>query len=291
MHGQDMKLADISRDPVYDISFPCGLQRGAALENNFPGLPLLIVDCGNRLVWGHDRLRFLRSRKEKRALVLKTAVAPAEALLLNYNLSNRFFGLNLCEKLMWVEKISPWLAAAEMQRRAELGFTVNKALLERLNALLHASLRPLLAAGQLGLKSALRLVDLSRPDQRALLVLFGKVRFSESHQLQLLQWLEETAFREKKPCARILASLRLGPLLAREMPQQPIMAAVQRRRFPAFSLRESEWRQWQKKNAVAGGRVALAHAPFFATEEVQISLTVKSSREAEALLLKLGELD
>jgi hypothetical protein len=213
-------------------------------------------------------------------------VAPAAALFLNFNLSNRLFGLNLYEKLLFVKKVSGLCPVVEIQRRAELDFNLNDVLFQSLDALLNVSLRQVLATGQLGLKAALRLIGFSVYDQRALLSLFMKVRFSESHQLLVMQILEETAFREKKSFARILAVLPLAHLLELEMPQHKIMEALNRRRFPAFSRRESEWRQWQKKKAVPG-RVALTHIPFFASDEVQILLTAKNRLEAEELLRKL----
>ena len=286
MHTIDLKLEDISRDDVYDFSFPQCPQRYAAIEDKFPGLPLLIVDKAKRLVWGHDYLRLLLGRGQKNAVILETDIAPAAALFLNFNLSNRLFGLNLYEKLLFVKKTFNLCPRAEIQHRADLDFTLNDTLLQRLDMLLSISLRQALAAGQLGLKAALRLPDISVPDRRALLGLFMEVKFSESHQLQVIQLLEETAFREKKSFARILAALGLTHLLKLEMPQHKIMAALNRRRFPACSRRESEWRQWQKKMAVPG-RLTLAHVPFFTKEEIQISLTAKNKLEAEELLRKL----
>jgi hypothetical protein len=286
MNSIEQKLKDIHSDPIYDFSFPRCPQRGAALESKFPGLPLLIVDGELRLVWGHERFRWLLGRGRKRAVVLQAELDPAAALFLNFNLSNRLFGLNLYEKLLFVRKISGLCPPAEIQRRAELDFSLNDGLLRSLDALLDVRLRQALAAGRLCLKAALRLTGFSVSDQKALLGLLMKVRFSESHQLQVMQLLEEIAFREKKTLAGILASLRLGGWLKREMPQRGIVDALNRRRFPAYTRRESEWRQWQKKKAVPG-RVALSHAPFFASKEVQILLTAKNSREAEEILKKL----
>ena len=286
MNSSELKLQDIRPDTIYDFSFPHCPQRGADLEKKFPGLPLLIVDHERRLVWGHDRFRWLLGRGRKRAVVLQVTLDRASALFLNFNLSNRLFGLNLYEKLLFIRKISGLCLPAEIQRRAELDFSLNDALLRSLDALLDVRLRKALAGGHLCLKAALRLTGLSVSDQKALLGLLLKVRFSESHQLQIMQLLEEIAFREKRPLAGSLASLRLGAWLKREMPQRGIMDALNRRRFPAFMRRESDWRQWQKKKA-APGRVALSHAPFFASEEIQILLTAKNSVDAEKILKKL----
>ncbi len=286
MRASDLKLDEIGRDNRFDISFPHCPQRWALIEAKFPGLPLLIIDKEKRLVWGHDYVRLLLDRGRKRAPVLEVYITADAALFLNYNLSNRLFGLNLYEKLFFIRKISGLCPPAEIQRRADLDFKLDHVLLQNLDALLNVSLRQALAAGHVGLKAALQLITFSVSDQRALLRLFMKVRFSESYQSQLIRLLEEIAFCEKNPLARILGTLHLAALLRAEMPQRKIMEALNRRRFPAYARREREWRQWQKKKTVPG-RIALAHAPFFDNEEIQIVLTAKTSLEAEELLRKL----
>jgi hypothetical protein len=286
MKSHDLKLEDVSRDDVFDISFPRRPRLGAEIAGKLPGLPLLIVDREKRLVWNHDHFRSLLAQGRKRAIFLETDIAPAEALFLNYNLSNRLFGLNLYEKLLFVGKISPLCPLQEIQRRADLDFALNAPLLQALDELLGATLRPAMVAGNLCLKGALRLQGFTIPDRRALHGLFMKVRFSESHQLQIMQLLEEIAFREKKTVARVLAALRLGKLLGAEMPQQRIMATLNRRRFPSLSRHEDRWRQWSKMRSVPG-RVALAHAPNFSSDEIQITLTAKNRAQADDLLAQL----
>jgi len=106
MQTRDLKLADIHRDDAYDFSFPRCPQRYAGFETRFPGLPLLIVDTEKRLVWGHDYLRLLLGRGRKITTFLQEQLTPIEALLLNFNLSNRLFGLNLYEKLLFVKKMA-----------------------------------------------------------------------------------------------------------------------------------------------------------------------------------------
>jgi hypothetical protein len=205
---------------------------------------------------------------------------------LNFNVLNRLFGLNLYEKLFFVKKISALCPLREIQRRAELDFNLNEELCHRLHELLSDPLREVLAAGQLGLKGALRLLDMAMPDRKEVLGLFRACKFSVSQQLLIINYLEETAFREKKPLAGILAELGIGVLLEEEMPQQKIMTALQHCRYPAYAQMENEWQQWRKNNTVPG-RLALAHVPFFEKEEIHIFLTAKNKQEAEQLLRKL----
>jgi hypothetical protein len=105
MPGSVMKLRDISRDDAYDFTWPPQPQRLAAIEDKFPGLPLVVVDAAQRIVWGHDYFRLLLARKRKTASILEVDLDSAEALFLNFNLSNRLFELNLCEKLLFIRKV------------------------------------------------------------------------------------------------------------------------------------------------------------------------------------------
>jgi hypothetical protein len=286
MMSVDLNLKDISRDDAYDLSFPPCPQRGAALEEKFSGLPLLIVDKEKRLVWGHDYLRFLLGSGRESAGILEVDLAPADALVLNYNLSNRLFGANLFEKLLFVAKISPLLADTEIQRRAELGFALGEPLHRALGVLLSDPFRAVLAAGRLGLKTALKLVGQKEADRLAQLGIFQACRFSESEQWRLARMLEEVAFRDKMPLAAVVAACGLPLLLASEMPQQRVLEAVHRLRYPAFSRREKEWQAWRRLQEAQGG-VSLSHAPFFACEEVQVTWTSKDRETAEKLLRQL----
>lgn len=289
MQPSEMRLADISPDEDYALSWPPSPGRYQSAEEKFPGLPLLVVDHRNRVVCGHDYLLLLRQRGETSARALRVRLEAADALLLNYNLSNRLFGLNLYEKLLFVGKISPLLADEEIRRRAELGFALGEPLRQALGVLLSEPFRPVLAAGRLGLKAALRLAGMEAADRSALLAVFRSCGFSESQQGLVVQMLEETAFREKKTLAAVLAAADAETLMAGEMPQKRFLAALHALRYPAWEQREREWRAWEKKTA-AGPGLSLSHAPYFTCEEVQVTLTVKGRRQAEKLLAGLKKI-
>ncbi len=237
------------------------------------------------MICGHDLLLLLRQRGEASVAALQVDLGPAEALLLNYNILNRLFGLNAYEKLLFVKKISPCCPLAEIRRRTAADFALNEFLLQRLEILLAEPFRAALAAGRLGLKAALKAADLAAADRMAAIGLMQACKFSDSQQALILQWLEEIAFREKKALAPILAAAGLDLLLEKEMPQKKILAALQQLRYPQLTRAEREWRSWQKKMAPAG--VTLAHAPLFAGREVRVTLTLKNRDQAEKLLAKL----
>jgi len=280
-----LRPADIDPDDIYAFTFPHFPERYAGIEDKFPGLPLLVVDKARRVICGHDCLLLLRQRREIRVRVLQVDLGPAEALLLNYNVLNRLFGLNLYEKLLFVKKISPWCSMEEIRRRAELDFALNEFLQQRLEILLAEPFRTCLAVGRLGLKAALKVADMAEKDRTEVIGLMRACKFSESQQLLLVQLLEEIAFREKKSLAPILAASGLDLLLEKEMPQKKILDVLQKLRYPELTQVESEWNQWQKK--MAAGSVSFTHAPFFAKEEIQIIMTLKNRSEAEKLLAKL----
>jgi hypothetical protein len=280
-----LPLGAIDPDDAYDLSFPHLPDRAAGMEARFPGLPLLVVDRARRVVCGHDLLLLLRQRGEIRARALQVDLEPAAALLLNYNILNTLFGLNLYEKLLFVKKISPYCSLEEIRRRAEPDFTLDEFLLQMLGILLAEPFRTCLASGRVGLRAALKIADLAEEDRSEMLGLLRSCKFSESQQQLLVQLLEEIAFREKHALARILDTSGVRQALAGEMPQKKILAAVQNLRYPELARAEKEWESWQKK--MAADNVSLAHAPLFARGEVKVTLTLKNRSQAEKMLAKL----
>jgi hypothetical protein len=279
----DVRPVDIEDNDVYAFTYPPAPERWQGILDRFPGLPLLVVDERLQVVCGHDRLMLLRRGGAPRICALQVDLPVAECLLLNYNLLERLFGLNLYEKLLFLKKISPLLADAEIRRRAPLGFALDDELRLRLDILLGAPFRSCLASGRLGLRTAVKLAGQAEDDRLAQLELFAACGFSESRQWQMAMMLEEIAFRERKPVAGVLQGLGLPALLQMEMPQEKVLAALQARRYPELTRREKEWRVWRRKAEASGG-LALAHAPQFAGSEVRVTLVVKNREEAEKLL-------
>jgi len=134
----------------------------------------------------------------------------------------------------------------------------------------------------------LKLADMAEEDRLATLGLFRACKFSESQQAQVMKLLEESAFREKKSLAGLLSAAGLAALLEQEMPQKKIIEALQARRYPAYAQMEADWHAWQKKAAPAN--VSVAHAPFFAREGVQVTVSLKNRAAAEKLLAKLKKM-
>lgn len=288
MHELELPLSDISPDDVYAFSYPHLPGRYEGLAEKFPGLPLLVVDRARRVICGHDYRLLLLQRGETHVRALQVDLAARDALLLNYNILHRLFGLNLYEKLLFLKKISPLCPMEDIRRRAELDFSLSDHLLESLDLLLAEPFRICLAAGRLGLKAALRLAETAEEDRLAMLGLLRACQFSESQQWLLVQLLEEIAFREKKALAPILAASGLNLLLEKEMPQKKILDGLRKLRYPELARAESAWGKWQKE--MATGSVALTHAPFFAREEVQVTVTLKNRSQAEKLLAKLKKM-
>jgi hypothetical protein len=286
MRDLELQLSDISPDDVYAFSYPHFPERYEGLAEKFPGLPLLVVDQARRVVSGHDYRLLLWQRGETHVRALQADLAGQDALLLNYNILNCLFGLNLYEKLLFIKKILPLYPMENIRRRADLNFALNDHLRESLDLLLTEPFRFCLAAGRLGLKAALRLADMAEADRLAMIGLLQSCKFSENQQAQVIQLLEETAFRDKKSLAGILAAGSLAALLQQEMPQKKIIEALQSMRYPAFARMENDWHIWQKK-MTAGRELSLTHAPVFARGDIQITLTVKNRVEAEKLLGKL----
>lgn len=282
----DMRVAGSHADDAYDFTFPSRPERWQGLAEKLPGLPPLVVDGRGRIVCGHDHLRLLQQRGDAGCHALQVDLAPAECLLLNFNVLQRLFGLNLQEKLLFVKKIVPLLPCAEIQRRADLGFALSAALLQRLDVLLLEPFRSCMAGGRIGLKTALKLAGQAEADRRAQLRVLQACAFSESRQWQMAQWLEEAAFREKKPIAALLSALDLPEAGGKPLPPAQVLQALHRLRFPLLARWEGEWESWSKKATGEPG-VSLHHAPLFADGEVRIILRARDRAHAEKLLARL----
>ncbi len=280
-----LMLAEIDSDDRYSFTFPHLPERYADCEDKFPGLPLLVVDGERRVICGHDFLLLSRQQGRARVRALQIDLGPAEALLLNYNVLDRLFGLNLCEKLLFLKKILPLCPMENIRRGAELNFTLDDRLRKSLELLLAEPFRTCLAAGRLGLKAALKAADMPEKIRVQAIGLLRACRFSESQQWLVVQWLEEIAFREKKALGPLLAAAGLDLLLEKEMPQKKILDILRGLRYPGLAQGEREWDRWQKR--MATGSISFAHTPFFSDERVQITLTLENRLAAEKLLSKL----
>lgn len=287
----DIKLTDVKPKDTYRLSFPLRPELYGELREKLPHFPLIILDSSGEVVFGIDYLEYLRTQDVTEVDVFKTEVTPKEALILNYNLKDKLTGLNLYEKLIFIQKIRPLAELSYVYGKTELDINVKPRLVKHLDLLLGPEFRGGLQAEAFSLKAALQLCGFEPGDRELLITLFSSVPFSSSHQLKILEMTEEILFRDKCPLAEVFAKLDINGFLEprsmeTEKPQKKIIDTLFTFRNPAYVKSEASWAE-EIKRLGAPGHIKITHFPFFEKRDMEVTVRVKTKEELENLIGKL----
>jgi hypothetical protein len=228
----------------------------------------------------------LESRMMLETAVLQLNISEKDALILNYNLKEKFTGLNLYEKLVFIKKVMPLAGEAEIYRKTGLDITINRELLEKLDLLLSTAFRDALIHDHISLKSGLKLCDFQPEDSDVLLELFGRVPFSSSHQLKILEMAGEILFRDKCVLEDIFEKLGIRQYMEEEKPQKKVIDELFKWRYPNYVEAEKKWQQ-EIKNLDLPGNVKVMHYPFFEKKQMELTVQVQDVDELKKLIEKL----
>jgi hypothetical protein len=288
MNIKNVKLTDLKPVDKFLLSFP--LQPGLyhELREKFAHLPLIIVNKENEIVFGIDYYRLLESRMMLETAVLQLNISEKDALILNYNLKEKFTGLNLYEKLVFIKKVIPLADQAEIYRKTDLDITINTELLEKLELLLSTAFRDALMNEHTSLKSGLKLCDFPPGDSDVLLELFGRVPFSSSHQLKILEITGEVLFRDKCALEDIFEKLGIRQYMEMEKSQKKIIDELFKWRYPNYVEAEKKW-QKEIKNLRLPDKMKVTHYPFFEKKQMELTIQLQDAEELKKLIEKLKD--
>lgn len=284
-----MSLDELLVVDKFMLSFPLKPVFYYELREKLAGLPFIIINLENEIIFGHDYYHLLASYGTDYTEVLQMDITDKEALFLNYNLKTRFTGVNLYEKLVFVKKMSllePAPEIGEIHQKTELDITISRELLGKLDLLLSTGFRDCLIKEYIGLKTGLKICSLAPEDQEVLLELFAEVPFSTSHQLKIMEMVEEISFRDKCSLADIFEKLQIDQYLEMERPQKPIIDAIFKHRNPLYREEEVRWEEEIKKFDLPEN-MKVTHYPFFEKREIELTIHLKDVRAFEELLKKL----
>jgi hypothetical protein len=209
---------------------------------------------------------------------------------LNYNLKSGFTGLNLYEKLVFIKKISfldPPLEAWEVYQKTGLDISLNRPLMEKLDLLLSTGFRECLIKESIGLKTALMICSLEPGDREVLLELFGEISFTTSHQLKIMEMVEEILFRDKCSLAEVFEKLQINRYLEIEKPQKLIIDALFMHRNPVYLKEEAQW-EAELERLNLPGNMKVTHYPFFEKREIEVTMHLKDIDALKMLLNKIS---
>lgn len=288
MQIKSVKLADLKVVDKFLLSFPLRPELFHELWEKFAQLPLIIVNKENEIVFGIDYYRWLESRMRLETTVFQIDISDKDALILNYNLKEIFTGLNLYEKLVFVKKVMPLADETELYQKIDLDITINNELLAKLDLLLSTAFRDTLVNEYISLKSGLKLCDFPPGDSDVLLELFGRVPFSSSHQLKILEMTEEIVFRDKYPLEGIFEKLGIWQHMEMEKPQKKIIDELFKYRYPTYIEAEEKW-QAEIKNLRLPEKMKVMHFPFFEKKQIELTIQFQDVKELKELIKKLKD--
>ena len=286
MNIKNVKLVDLKPADKFLLSFPLRPELYYELREKFAHLPLIIINQDNEIVFGIDYYRLLESRRIPETAVLQVNISEKDALILNFNLKEKLTGLNLYEKLAFVKKVIPLAEQSEIYQKTGLDITISTELLEKLDLLLSTAFRDALMNEHISLKSGLKLCVFQPEDCDVLLELFGRVSFSTSHQLKILEMTEEILFRDKCALEDIFEKLAIWQYLEMEKPQKKIIDELFKYRYPTYTEAEEKW-QKEIKNLRLPDKIKVTHYPFFEKKQMELTIRIQDTEELKKLIEKL----
>jgi len=282
----NIRLSELKIDALYILSYPIRPEICHQIMKKISPLPVMIINSKNSIIHGIDNYFYLKTRNQISVNAFKIDLPPREALILNYNLKEKLFGVNQYEKLIFLKKIRHYFKPEELHQKAELKISISRELLSKLDLLCSDEYKNILIHEKINLKTALKICDFKKKGQKALLDLFTNINFSSSQQIILIEMLEEILFRDKSTIEKILEKIKIAPLLGLEKPQKKILGQIYKLRYPLYTQMDNEWREKIKKMKLPDP-IKIFHAPFFEKKEIQLKAIFRSLDEAEEILAKL----
>jgi hypothetical protein len=282
-----IKLIDLRVNDKFLLSFPLRPELYKELKKQFFDFPLIVINKNNEIVSGIDFYHYFKELEDSGEIdVLEGDFSDKEAIFLNFNLKNKFCGLNLYEKLIFVKKIIDFAGKSEIYEKTGLDINVNRELLAKLAAVTSSEFKEISIAGKISLKSALKLSDFEQKNRTILIGLFNRVYFSTSQQQKILEMAEEILFRDKSSMAEIFEKLNPGQYFDEEKPQKKIIDDIFKYRFPIYSKKEQEWQQ-EIEDLKLPGNIKMSHYPFFEKKQVDLHISLQDPVELKKIISKI----
>ncbi|HDP94414.1 MAG TPA: hypothetical protein ENN40_03530 [Candidatus Aminicenantes bacterium] len=267
-----LPLDSLKIDPHRRLSRPSSMEnRGESLDRRFPGMPLIIVDSKQRVIWGECRLEFLKQRKVVTAEIMQVALSPLESLYLGFNLLQAVFSVNLYEKLYFASLALEEAKPEEIRRRTGLDIPLNPGLIAQLPTLLGRDFAILLREGRIALPAARELAALAVDSRRSLLGLMETVHFTASQGLRLAAMVREILARDGCEVDDVLRRAEVHTALLHQRPAEAVLNRLHALRFPMVTAAEKEWRERVERLELPK-EISVRHAPFFEPPGIQVNL-------------------
>ncbi len=288
MRIENVKVEDLIRTDEFAISFPPDPELHEVFLKNFPGISPIITDQELNIISGHDSYDFIRDSGSEYCEVLVVSLEKKESLFLAYNSRAVLKPLSIYEKLIFLKNIIKYSEISEIYRRTGIGIRIDEQLISKIPELTMESFREILSDDEISLRTAVRLCSFREEDRQLMIVLFSKVRFSNSNEQKLLDIIMDICFRDKTSVGEVLHKINLHKLYDDENPGSEILSALSRLRYPAFTAQEKEWTDEVGKIKLPYN-YSIHHYPFFEKRGIELKLFLDSLEKIREISSKLKE--
>lgn len=263
-------------------------------------IPLIVVARGDGYVIVDGCKRYGRAVKrnltEAACCIVGGSIDGKRAGLLRIML-NRGRVLSFKEKILFIRYLKAHLEKIEFEKHVELlGIpSKDKHDFERISQC-SPEIIDAVERGSLDISTAGEVSRIGDNDSEAIIKLFSCFQFTRQMQRELIEWIPEIAFREKKSVAEVISSEWMAVIINNEKmngPQkmQKVRDAVFEYRFPNLANAKKVWKDLVKSVNPDASRVAFGASDSFEKNRLEVKVTLTDPSQAAKIFGKLSQLD
>jgi len=288
MKIKTINIGKIKNDGQFLLSYPLNISKCEENLSRFPYIDFILLDNKDNLIYGFECLKVFKLRNRKDISVKYNTIDKKEALILAYNFKDKFFGFNAYEKLVFIQKALSLFTVNELYNKVNIDISINENIIKNLKRLLTDEFKDNLINDKLNIKSALKLCNWNVDDSRVLNELFSEISFSKSHQLSIIEMLEDLIFKNKTGAERIINKLNLSELYLKEKPQKEIIARIFMERYPNYQRESEKWQEEIKKLSLPQN-ISITHNQFFEKQNMELKINIKNIIKLKEIVKKLTD--
>jgi hypothetical protein len=308
----EIRLQEVVLDDIDDEPGPFCMSFGFDLEPLISSIetvglinpPILKNEQGQiAIVAGYRRIKALKSLNAVSTacrLISGHDVPPLQCLLLNLhdNLSTR--RLNDVEKGMVLNRLAAWVPEQEIvtQYMPLLGLQPHeKSLLFFLEMErdFDVKIKTFVAEGRLSWRAVKMLSDMDAASKAGLLNVISELKFNINQQLQLVDYLFDLSFIEKKSIPRILGELGLDSIHSDKNTNRPqqakaVLNRLRTRRNPSIVKAEKRFTRAIIDLNLPDG-ILISAPPFFEGEHYRLEILFRKGEDLKTRLEDLIQIE
>lgn len=288
MNKEKININKINFNEIFLLSFPIETSKCKRLYEKFPFIDFILLDKNYNLIYGYECLQFLKENNVDNVPISYADISEKEALIIAYNFKEKFFGFNTYEKLVFIQKALNFYTINELYNAVDIDISINQDIIKKLQRLLSDEFKENLINDKINIKSALQLCNWEIDDSKIINELFKKISFSKSHQLNLIEMLEELIFKEKNNAKTIFEKLNLTALYLNEKPQKQIIDRVFKRRYPKYQRESEKWETEIKKIKIPQN-ISVSHYPFFERQYIELKININNIEKLREIIEKFTD--